>query len=347
VSQIIKKFIGDNQVADEKIRLDNASYLRSRNAADSGDINVIGVDANNITVVDSLFYKFGQIISSLYWGSSGVGFRAKQTTTYDHFDLMTEDHASNSTDPGISLIVATGDKPGGSSTGDCGALWLHTGSNAGSGGSGYLSIDTGDTSGAGDSGSMDIFTGGGNGAGGSGYLALTTGNSAGSAGATGDIPIKTGNCTATTGASGKLSLTTGNSTNGNSGNIEMLIGTAGGTQGSFKFLKSGVASVSGQVWTASGTDGTGYWATPASGESRAKQTFVLNGTDITNQYVTLSNSPLSNSVHVQVKGAGAILEGASYDYSLSGAQLNFLNDLATGGASALVAGDVLQVTYEY
>lgn len=81
--------------------------------------------------------------------------------------------------------------------------------------------------------------------------------------------------------------------------------------------------------------------------SRAKQTFVLSGTDITNQYVTLSNTPLSNSVLLIVKGGGAMIEGASYDYSISGAQLNFLNDLATGGGAELVATDVLQVSYLY
>lgn len=48
---------------------------------------------------------------------------------------------------------------------------------------------------------------------------------------------------------------------GNSGSIVHTIGSSsGGTQGVFKFLKTGVASVSGQVWTASATDGTGYWA---------------------------------------------------------------------------------------
>lgn len=81
--------------------------------------------------------------------------------------------------------------------------------------------------------------------------------------------------------------------------------------------------------------------------SRAKETVTLVSGDITNQYITLSNTPLSNSVIMIVKGGGAMLEGASHDYSLTGAQLNFLNDLATGGNAALIAGDVLQVSYLY
>lgn len=81
--------------------------------------------------------------------------------------------------------------------------------------------------------------------------------------------------------------------------------------------------------------------------SRAKETVTLVSGDITNQYITLSNTPLSNSVIMIVKGGGAMLEGASHDYSLTGAQLNFLNDLATGGNAALVVGDILQVSYLY
>lgn len=85
----------------------------------------------------------------------------------------------------------------------------------------------------------------------------------------------------------------------------------------------------------------------AAGEFRAKETITLSAGDITNQFVTLANTPLANSVHLIVKGGAPTLEGASHDYTLTGAQLDFENDLATGGAAALVAGDIIQVVYEY
>jgi hypothetical protein len=96
------------------------------------------------------------------------------------------------------------------------------------------------------------------------------------------------------------------------------------------------------------TDGSGVlsWISNA-GVTFAKETITLTGTDITNQYVTLANTPGANTVMLLVKGGGVALEGASHDFSLTGAQLNFLNDLATGGGAALVAGDVLQVMYNY
>ena len=89
------------------------------------------------------------------------------------------------------------------------------------------------------------------------------------------------------------------------------------------------------------------WSNAAATTTNGKETFVLSGTDITNQFVTLSHTPLANSTDLLVQGAGDQLEGASYDYTVSGATIVFQNGLATGGVSALVAGDIIQVQYEY
>ena len=101
----------------------------------------------------------------------------------------------------------------------------------------------------------------------------------------------------------------------------------------------------GQVLTVVG--GVPAWAATSATATNGKDTFVLSGTDITNQFVTLSHTPLANSTDLLIQGAGDQLEGASYDYTVSGATIVFQNDLATGGVSALVAGDILQVQYEY
>jgi hypothetical protein len=79
----------------------------------------------------------------------------------------------------------------------------------------------------------------------------------------------------------------------------------------------------------------------------AKETFTLSAGDITNQYVTLANTPKANSVMLIVKGGAPTLEGAAHDFTMTGAQLDFENDLATGGAAALIAGDIIQVMYSY
>lgn len=53
-SQIIKKWIGDNQVDQEKILLDNNAGLKSKNAAGNAEVDLIKLDTNNKVVVTSL-----------------------------------------------------------------------------------------------------------------------------------------------------------------------------------------------------------------------------------------------------------------------------------------------------
>jgi hypothetical protein len=79
------------------------------------------------------------------------------------------------------------------------------------------------------------------------------------------------------------------------------------------------------------------------------QTFVLSASDITNGYIELGEQlaePSSGSfIQVVVDGSGAVLRGASYDYTTeagtSGTRINFESRLS----SNLVAGDVVQVQY--
>lgn len=46
-AQLGANAIQDNSIIQTKIRLDNATFLRGRNAADTNDVNIIGVDASN------------------------------------------------------------------------------------------------------------------------------------------------------------------------------------------------------------------------------------------------------------------------------------------------------------
>lgn len=82
------------------------------------------------------------------------------------------------------------------------------------------------------------------------------------------------------------------------------------------------------------------------GVTFAKESFTLAGGDITNQFITLANAPIMVLSFI-VKGGAPLLEGASHDYTVTGAQVDFENDIATGGDAALVATDVIQVAYVY
>lgn len=73
----------------------------------------------------------------------------------------------------------------------------------------------------------------------------------------------------------------------------------------------------------------------------AMQVITLNGTDITNQYVTLANTPIANSVSVFPKGG--LQQTPTDDFTVSGAVVTFAGDLASLAAS----GDKLVIEYMY
>lgn len=86
-----------------------------------------------------------------------------------------------------------------------------------------------------------------------------------------------------------------------------------------------------------------------SGAQFAQETFTLDGTDISNQYVDLVNLATANSVHLIPDGGPAQIEGVDFTIADAGGftRLTFAGDLASGGAAALVATDVIYVKYSY
>lgn len=65
MAQILKKFIGNDQVADEKIRLDNDSALRSRNAAGTADVNLIKANVANEAELGAILNAAGFELKNL------------------------------------------------------------------------------------------------------------------------------------------------------------------------------------------------------------------------------------------------------------------------------------------
>ena len=98
-------------------------------------------------------------------------------------------------------------------------------------------------------------------------------------------------------------------------------------------------------------------ATKANNFTRTKERYVLSATNITNGYIILNQLATALSMHAGVQGLGLIEEsldaGTTGDYLLSTdggtnhTKLTWKNDLASGGATALAAGDVIYVGYSY
>lgn len=87
-------------------------------------------------------------------------------------------------------------------------------------------------------------------------------------------------------------------------------------------------------------------------ELNKKESFTLVAGDITNQYVDLLNVAKTDSIIFGVVGAGPSWEVLDYTVSYTGGaggktRISFAGDLATGGATPLIATDVLKVQYQY
>lgn len=138
------------------------------------------------------------------------------------------------------------------------------------------------------------------------------------------------------------------STGGSSPNISftgVLAPTNGGTGLSAVGTTGNVLTSNGSVWVSSA---------PSGSVTFNKETFILSGSDITNQYLDLAHVARTNSVIFLIQGLQNAIEGTSYDYSVnytggagSNTRVTFLNGLATGGQSALIAGDIVQINYAY
>lgn len=164
-----------------------------------------------------------------------------------------------------------------------------------------------------------------------------------------------------------LNLSTGNNASGSSGDIILTVGTASATQGAIKLLKSGVASVSGQVWTASSTDGTGYWATSSDfinggnafsaastlgNTSNFALNFIANNVnymriDNTNGFVGVGvgTTTPTNNLHVVSSGTTGSDHGILQENNVAavpGGQFIGRHSRGTfGSPSAISSGDVL------
>lgn len=214
--------------------------------------------SGNITGVNSLAFEQGQLdsASSLAWGGLVHGLIQNQGTVDQTLGVFTKDHATNSTNAASWIFVATGSKPGASSTQDTGGVYITTGNNAGSGNSGSFNLASG-TAAAGDSGFVSIYSD-----------TSTSGN-------TGDAILATGNAAL------------------KSGDLYLQVGTAGVTQGTFRFHKVGTTVTVGHVWTATHTDGRGYWAAAAGGGANTTLSNLVNTIAIPNGVHLLPLTDLS------------------------------------------------------
>lgn len=119
---------------------------------------------------------------------------------------------------------------------------------------------------------------------------------------------------------------------------------AGNAAGQLRVKASAAAAVKDRTIALNGSN-------EVAGLLAAKETFTLNGTDITNQYVDLAEIAHESSILLAVSGIVQV-EGVDYTLNYTGGaggntRITFAGELATGGAAELVSGDVLRVSYQH
>ena len=275
--QIKKKNILNNAVGAAKIRLENNTYLRARNAADSADINVFRVNASNVIEFASIPQASGtpsannDLATVLYVKNIAAGLRDPKDACRAASTADVNIASAPATLDGVTL--ASGDR-----------ILLKNQTTASENG-------------------IYIFNGTGN--------ALTR----------------------STDADEDAEVTQGLSTYVVSGTVNQRTG----------WLLSTVDPI------VVGTTSLTFVQVPIPDPVIfGKETLTLNGTDITNQYKDLAVQIRASSLNLSF---GGVIQREGVDYTLSTVlgvtRITFAGDLATGGASELVATDELDAQYAY
>jgi hypothetical protein len=322
MSQIIKKFIGNNQVGANQIRLENNSALKARNAADDANVDLIKLDAANDVVLRgvagrNMILETVQSLrlpvdssdpnSNLLTGAIYYNTNANELRLYDSSNWVTISGGGADTDLGNLTPTAINEDliPA-----------LDNDINLGSSSLRWAEVHTLEVRNDGASSAL--------------ILRSDTAISIQDKDMVAAIPVRFYDQT----NSNYISLRAPDTI---ISNVQFQLPATDGSAGDvLQTNGSGVLSFA-----------------PASGAVVSeKETFTLSSGDITNQYIDLSNVAATDSIQFLIKGSGVMLEGASHAYSVDytggnggNTRITFLNEIATGGSAALVAGDIVQVAY--
>lgn len=314
--------IGSGPDASAPITIENLAYNTTPYSGGGGVLSASSsltqlIIASEYATGSIRFTIGGRVLADELMKLDGSALTLRRELIFDVGDVGTVQTMDSSTADTWGILVRSGTATGGFSSGAADLLSGDADLNSGSVGVGSGATQTGV------SGDLYLITGGGG---------LASGP----------------------GGTGTVHINSGAANNGNSGDVLIAIGTALGTRGQI-ILRDGSEGTAGYVWTSTDTQGRGAWAAASGGSATNKKELVtLAGGDITNQYIDLTHVAKTDSIDFLVKGGGVQIEGASYDYSVNytggaggNTRITFLNDLATGGLSALVAGDIVVTKYEY
>lgn len=305
MAQIQNRGIASNAVEGSKVRLNNNQSLRARNAGNTADVELIKLNASNEVEFPNLPKHSGSNVA---------------TESYVTGELA--NYVPNS-DRGANLGVATLDA-GGKVPASQLPNSVITYEGAWNANTNTPTL----ADGVGNAGDVYIVSVAGTQNLGSGPLTFAPGDWAIYNGAIWEKSINSNAVASVNGQTGIVSLDSDDITEGST-NLYHTVSRArtaavvNSTAGNETDQAPSVAAVKAYV--------------AAQSANVIVQTFTLTGTDITNGYVTLSNTP---DQITEVTPKGFPPQHPVDDYTNTGAQLNFAGDMLS-----LIAGDKLKVVY--
>lgn len=288
-------------------KLLNDVFIKGRNAADDADLDLIKIDSSNKI-------QIARDILPSTDNSQLLG------TSVARFINLFSIKAQFSNVAGTNDLAVEDNK-------------IHTRAQAGATNSTLLDIYTGDSD-SGDTGNAQL--GGGYTASGTGGNAVLYGGYCGNTGTPGNIQLFPG-------ARDDLSL---------GGNVIIDKGGASGGEVSTNMpINMNSQKITSLANPTSAQDAATKSYVDSSAGVFNKESITLIAGDITNQYVDLDHPIKAFSLDLVVSGV-YMEETVDYTISLIGGvggvtRLTFAGDLATGGASELIAGDKLVIKYQY
>jgi hypothetical protein len=347
MSQIEKKFIGDNAVDGAKIRLDNNQPLRARNAANTADIDIVKVTSADVVEVQKLL----QAAASL-----PIPSQPKEYVTVEFIENFVNgkiDAKDSANVLSITNVPLTGSTPLviDDITVTNGMRLGLIGQTAASANGLYKITITGATyalarttdANADDEVNTGMFFKVVSGTLYAGYECILTT----------DDPITLGTTALTfIKQPSALTLTAGDMLQRVGNDFSVDISSTGGLESTNSGNAAGQlkARTDQSSLEKDKTTKIDSGTNAIVAKKSRKQSFTLSGTDVTNQYIDLDSVASESSIQFNVKGGGAQIESDDYTVNYTGGassktRITFAGGLATAGVSALVSGDIVVVTY--
>jgi hypothetical protein len=401
MSQLKKKFIGNNQVDETKIRLNNDAYLRARNAADSADVNIVKVDANDRILLASLPQASGSptvandLVNKGYVDSVLEGLKPKEAVrAASTIDLTL---SGEQTVDGIALVSGdrilvknqTAAEENGIYVVDSGAwsrsLDFDSLTPIDEINGAYVAVQEGTVN----QGKLFVQTGlvatldtdpinfvfynsiallvGGDGITISSNTISVDHDGEGLTFVANQLALELDGATLSKSSAGlkvaDLGIDTAQLADNAVTKVKIADDAVGEAELDLAEVDADTFVLSAAYAPQTGTVTIGdsievaiekivFNQNNALNSVAAKETFTLNGTDITNQYVDLDEVADASSIIFNVQGAPLQLEDTDYSVDLTGGaggntRITFVGDLATAGLAALEAGDIIQVQYTF